>query len=89
MSYKIYYPTSLSEINSNDDNIDICVTCEDGEMLTFVVATIENVKHLLENGVLSPTVKFLIADELTQSKIEKVIGIVMSDKQIRNFYGKN
>ena len=87
MKYTITYPTQLSEININNDNIDVCVSCDNGKEFTFVVATIKNIEQLLENGILDPAAKLLIVDQLTQSKIENVISLVMQDKNICSFYG--
>ena len=89
MNYKISYPTSLSEINIDNDNIDVCVSCENGNEFTFVVATITNLEHLLENGILDPSIKLLIVDKLTQTNIENIVKLTMQDKKLSSFYGKD
>lgn len=89
MNYKISYPTSLSEINIDNDNIDICVSCENGDEFTFVIATITNLEHLLENGILDPSIKPLIVDKLTQTNIENIVKLTMQDTKLYSFYGKD
>ena len=89
MNYKITYPTPLSEIDIENDNIDVCVSTNKGKEFLFVVATIKNVEKLLENGVLNPNTKLLIVDALTQYKIENIIDMVMQDEKICYFYGKD
>lgn len=76
MEYTIFYPTALNEIDPHNDNIDVCVTLEDGRSFTFVVATPETLKRLMEkDGVpyLIPGLPFLIVNELTDHNIRSVI----------------
>ena len=87
MNYKITYPTQLQEVKVDNDNIDVCVSCDNEDVFTFVVATIENVKLLLEDDVLNPNTKLLIVNKLTRSNIEKVIKMAIQDKKIYYFYG--
>ena len=76
MDYTIFYPTALDEIDPHNQNIDVCVTLADGRYFTFVVATPENLKHLMkQDGVpyLIPGLPFLIVEELTDHNIRSVI----------------
>ena len=60
MKYDIIYPTSLEQIDPDNDNIDILVQTEHGKQYTFVVATPDNLKYLMnKDKVIS--VFFLIA----------------------------
>ena len=86
MNDKITYPTQLQEVKVDNDNIDVCVSCDNEDVFTFVVATIENVKLLLEDDVLNPNTKLLIVNKLTRSNIEKVIKMSIQDKKIYSFY---
>ena len=87
MEYTISYISQYSETNVDNDNIDVCVSCDNEKEFTFVIATIKNVEQLLENGILNPAIKLLIVDKLTQTKIEGVIDLVMQDEKLRSFYG--
>ena len=49
LNIKITYLSDLSEINPENDNLDVHVTLEDGREFTFVVATPNNVFWCMEN----------------------------------------
>lgn len=76
MEYTVFYPTPLNEIDPHNHNIDVCVTLADGRCFTFVAATPENLKSLMEkDGVpyLIPGLPFLIVKELNDQNIRGVI----------------
>ena len=57
MHYTVFYPTPLSEIDPDDDNLDVCVTFADGQTCTFVFATPRNLLTRMEQqgrGYLEP-----------------------------------
>ena len=76
MDYALLYPTALHEIDPCHDNIDVCVTLADGRQFTFVVATPENLKCLMDKdgtAYLRPGLPFLFVKELTDENIRCVI----------------
>ena len=83
MKYQFFMPTSLKEINNEDDNIDVCVRTSDGHNYTFVIATEKNIiKH--------PGLRAIIVKEITPHSIKKAIKIIMkSEKRVLDYYGSN
>lgn len=90
MEYTVFYPTPLSEIDPKDDNIDVCVTFEDGWRSTFVFATPNNlVKQMKGEGkdYLQPGLPFLFVKELTDKNIRSCLDAISDDPTIKNIYG--
>lgn len=79
--YSLFLPTKLDEINIFNDNVDVCVTTDDGRQYTFVVATKENLKQY-------PDLIALIVEKLTIENITACIDSIMrNDLQTIEHYG--
>lgn len=93
MKYSISYPTSLDEVNAENDNIDVCLNMEDGTSYTFVVFTIENLKDLMrKDGVpyCKPCYPFLVVEKITKEIIEHLVDeLVEAGSIFLNMYGCN
>ena len=91
MKYTIIYPTSLEEVNPDNDNMDILVRTENGKQYVFVVATPDNLKYLMykENtSFLKPGLPFLFVEKLTHTNIENVVkSLLEEDAQLIPIYG--
>ncbi|MBL1225702.1 hypothetical protein [Enterococcus sp. BWR-S5] len=70
----IRYPTTLDKIEDiTNDNIDVFVELEDGFTYVLVIATIKNIKEMMEDGYLEEGPPFIIVDELREDTIRKAI----------------
>jgi phosphorylcholine metabolism protein LicD len=90
MKYSVFYPTEIKDIYN--DNIDVCVTREDGKTLTFVFITPENLKHLMlaENTkYIDFRFRFIVVKELSEKIIEEVLEQLMAQEYFFNFYGSD
>ena len=91
MKYSVFYPTPISEIKDiRNDNIDVCVTCEDGREFSFVFITPENLKQMMatENTQhIDFRFKFIVVKELSERIIEEALCELMSEEYFCNFYG--
>ena len=90
MDYTILYPTPLLEIDSKDDNLDVCVTFADGQKYTFVFATPQNLVSQMrgtEKPYLEPGLPFLFVEELTDKNIRACLDTISDDRAMKNLYG--
>ena len=91
MQYDIIYPTSLEQIDPDNDNIDILVQTENGKQYTFVVATPDNLKYLMNKDTISflkPGLPFLFVEKLTHTNIDNVVkSLLEEDEQLIRIYG--
>ena len=91
MKYDIIYPTSLEQIDPVNDNIDILVQTENGKQYTFVVATPDNLKYLMNKDKISflkPGLPFLFVEKLTHTNIDDVVqSLLEEDEQLIRIYG--
>ena len=90
MEYTIFYPTSLTEIDPKDDNLDVCVTFADGQNCTFVFATPQNLVTLMKGEgkpYYEPGLPFLFVEELTDENIRACLDAISDDRAMRNFHG--
>jgi hypothetical protein len=90
--YKIEYPTLLSEINADNDNIDVFVTCNDGEHYVFVFATPENLKTLMDKErqpFIAPKLPFVIVAKLIAENIERAIQALFDEPNYLYIYGRD
>ena len=90
MEYTIFYPTSLTEIDPKDDNLDVCVTFADGQNCTFVFATPQNLVTLMKGEgkpYLEPGLPFLFVEELTDENIRACLDTISDDRAMRNLHG--
>ena len=90
MDYTIFYPTPLSEIDPQDDNMDVCVTFADGQTCTFVFATPQNLVTLMAGEgkpYLEPGLPFLFIQELTDANIRACLDCISDDRAAKTLYG--
>lgn len=90
MTYTIFYPTPLTEIDPLDDNLDVCVTFADGQSCTFVFATPQNIiTQMAGEGrpYLEPGLPFLFVEELTDENIRACLDAISNDRAAKNIYG--
>ena len=93
MKYDIFFPTALNEIDEDNDNVDILVQTENGKRYSFVVATPDNLKHLMQKEnlpYLKPVLPFLFVEKITESHIRMLIDSLIEegDRLIR-IYGED
>ena len=82
MLYKIKFPFLWESINVNDDNVDVCVELEDGKQYTFVVATPDNLKSLMQKDslpFLKPALPLLFVEKITAENIVRLIDSLLND----------
>ena len=90
MEYTLYFPTPWEQVNPENDNIDVCLTCSDGRNYTFVVATPENLRFLMvQEGkpYLSPAAPILIAERLAEDVVTQLITELTEDEALLRCYG--
>ena len=91
MQYSIFIPTNLSELpDSRNDNIDVCVTLENGNTYTFVFATPANLESLMQKesaSYIDPRFKFIVVDQLSEDIIKAVIKDLITDERLLREYG--
>ena len=91
MKYKIFYPTPMDEIDVFNDNIDVCVTLENGKEYTITVATAENLKELMRKDgkrFIEPTEPFAIVESITEENIKALIDkLVQGEEIVLDIYG--
>lgn len=74
---KIEYPTAW--VDSENDNIDVFVTLENGNSYCVTVATVKWVnEHVTKNGYLPPSVHIIIS-KLSYDNIKKAINAYAAD----------
>ncbi len=91
MRYSVFYPTEISKLpNSLNDNIDVCVTLENGVTYTLVFITPANLEAMMKKeGVpyVDPRFKFIVVERLSENMIESVISDLLSDERLLKEYG--
>ena len=92
MPYTILYPTPLKKISDpTDDNIDVCVSFEDGERMTLVVSTPKHMQRMLmESGVpYWDGAPMVLVAALTEENIEALVASLAQDRPLMRLYGCN
>lgn len=91
MKYSVFYPTKISEIpDAYHDNIDVCVTLENGDTYTLVFITPTNLEAMMKkDGVsyIDPHFKFIVVESISENIIDTVIQNLVSDKNLLYEYG--
>ena len=91
MQYSVFYPTKISELSdTRNDNIDVCVTLENGLTYTLVFITPANLEAIMrKDGVsyVDPRFRFIVVERLSENIIESVINDLISDECLLNEYG--
>lgn len=93
MKYDIVFPTAFDEINADNDNIDVLVQTENGKQYTFVIATPDNIKRLMQKDgmpFLTPGLPFLFVEKLTEYNIRLLLdSLLEEDEQLIRIYGED
>ncbi len=78
---RINYLCEMSELNPENDNLDVHVTLEDGREFTFIVATPNNVFWCMENEGVDYFFgePMLFVKCLTPENIEKAIRAIVAE----------
>jgi hypothetical protein len=92
MNYKIRFPTGWTDIDPLNDNIDINVALESGEVYWGTLFTIENIKYLMEKDEQSFfwSVDMVIVSELNPKNINDLISDIVDGgaiKQVLSYIG--
>ena len=91
MQYSVFYPTKISELSDcSNDNIDVCITLENGKNYTLVFITPLNLEEIMrKDGVsyVDPHFKFIVVERLSEQIIESVIRNLASDECLLREYG--
>ncbi len=91
MRYSVFYPTKISELpDVQNDNIDVCVTLENGVTYTLVFITPANLEAMMKKEGVSyvdPRFRFIVVEQLSENMIESVINDLISDERLLKEYG--
>jgi hypothetical protein len=85
---QIEFVSPESEINPEDDNVDVHVRLSDGRAYSILVATPKNIYRSMENESIdyffgTPP---LFVRRLTRENVERAIRALLSDPNAINFY---
>lgn len=93
MKYDISFPTPLGNIDPNNDNLDVIVNTENGKHYVFVIATPDNLKHLMRKDgtpYLKPGLPFLLVEKITEENIRMLLDdLLEEDEQLIRIYGED
>lgn len=92
MEYTLFYPTPWEQVDAENDNIDVCLTFPDGRSYTFVVTTPENLRQLMAaegKPYLTPGAPMLIARQLTENVVSRLMAEVAADDSLLKCYGSD
>lgn len=92
MKYNLFFPTPLSNVDENNDNIDVCIELPNRFRYTFVVATPQNLQKLMKTNKMpyvTPGAPMLIVEQLTEVNIRLIIEKVIEDPVMLHIYGED
>ena len=86
MNFKIVFPTGYNIINPDNDNIDINIVLENNKVFFATIFTVENIKHLLDEGQESyfSSTDMIITKNITKPEIKKVITEIINEEYIED-----
>ena len=91
MRYSVFYPTKPSELpDHRNDNLDVCVTLENGMAYTLIFITPANLEAMMKKDGVSyvdPRFRFIVVERLEENIIENVIRNLVSDENLLQEYG--
>ena len=91
MKYSVFYPTKISALpDIFNDNIDVCVTLENGKNYTLVFITPTNLETMMKRDGLSyidPHFKFIVVEQLSENIIDTVIRNLVEHEELLREYG--
>ena len=93
MKYDIIFPTSLDNINPENDNVDVLVQMDTGKQYSFVIATPDNVKDLMQKDnlpFLVPGSPFLFVEKITEANIRLLLNSLLKENEsLIQIYGED
>lgn len=90
MRFEIYFPTEPEHLRLKEDNLDVCVTLENGERYTLVVATPAYLHRQMEqDGMvhLRPGMPMLFVKQLTRTAVSALVEELVQDLPLLRLYG--
>lgn len=92
MSYTIFFPTGIENLDTFNDNVDVCIRFDDGTEYTVVVITPDNLSEMMKKECMPyimPDFRFLVVKELSFANIQRLISVLIEDKYLLEFYGSD
>ena len=92
MKYELFFPTLPDGDDPSEDNLDVCLTLEDGTEYTLTVATPECVKRLMAHDgttYLRPGMPMLFVDSLKEECIRGLVDELVQDIPLLRLYGSD
>lgn len=90
MRFEIYFPTEPELLGIKEDNLDVCVTLQNGERYSLVVATPAYLHRQMEqDGMdhLRPGMPVLFVKRLTRVAICALVEELVQDLPLLRLYG--
>lgn len=90
MRYELFFPTAPELLGPSDDNLDVCVSLENGERYTLVVATPAYLhRQMLQDGMehLRPGMPLLFVKQLTRAAVCALVEDLIRDLPLLRLYG--
>ena len=86
---KIEFLSPESDINPENDNVDLALHLDDGRVYTFVVSTPNNIYWCMDNECIDYSfgVPPLFVRNLTRSNVELAFAALLEDPQWLEVYG--
>lgn len=90
MKFKVNFPTGYQVIDERNDNLDINVILENGEIFFCTIFTIENIKMLIHNNSLSFfwADNMVILNDLSKDNIKSFIQETLDFGNFENIFFK-
>ena len=85
MNFKLFYPTSLKEIDTLKDNVDVCLKLDSGMEYTLVVTTPRGLTELMKKDKLpfiKPGLPFVVVEEITEENIRLFVEELLKEDEI-------
>ena len=91
-SITLSLPTNFKEINTLDDNIDVCIELSNGKQYTIVVATPQNLQTMMKNSgkpYVEPCSPILFVERINELNIKLLIDKLVQDPILLRVYGED
>jgi hypothetical protein len=88
MKYKIRFPTGWTDINESNDNIDINVVLENGEVYWGIIFSVQNIEYLMkkEGNSFFSCSSMAIVSELNPQNIHDLITSIVDSGFIEDVF---
>ncbi|WP_103905141.1 hypothetical protein [Sphingobacterium lactis] len=90
MQFKIMFPVPYQVRDIYNDNVDINIVLENGEVYFGTLFTLQNIKDIMESdsGIYFWSTDMLILNDLSQESISNVIKKLLSDGILNQVFSK-